>query len=415
MARVSLPAVNTLSKTGSTKLRGDVTLTGGTNVTLTQSGQDISIAAASGGIGGSTGSTDRAIIIANGTGGATVQASTPIINSDGGIEAETNTTSTAPLELTQSDGNQESPILAINGVDGVNIGMPGLAIGPNTNALLHVGYYKKKVNGSDTANFGDGDRLLYGSIWCEDCVGANAPIKAPEGNRRADTIKAGEIIISRNEFTGELIAGEVDKVEFHPNPERAGVFINDYPWPISIFHRAWINDDYVLISTLKVGDYFRNSKNEKVWCYQITPAPLQPTYNFRMKNQKHPNYFVDDLLVHNKCPFFFYLDESMEHPWRCQGTFITGMDSPEKEGVHTLELKDWSDKYYMRELEEERSFIKHMELLAVTKDQKVKIPAKMKFPLQLKQEDIIPIEFEKRPEETLKLYLLSAGYYVENK
>ncbi len=41
--------VTSINKTGSTALTGAVTLTGGTNVTLTQSGQDISIAASGGG------------------------------------------------------------------------------------------------------------------------------------------------------------------------------------------------------------------------------------------------------------------------------------------------------------------------------------------------------------------------------
>ncbi len=43
--------VTSINKTGSTALTGAVTLTGGTNVTLTQSGQDISIAATGGGSG----------------------------------------------------------------------------------------------------------------------------------------------------------------------------------------------------------------------------------------------------------------------------------------------------------------------------------------------------------------------------
>ncbi len=47
----AMPAtpVTTINKTGATALTGAVTLTGGTNVTLTQSGQDISIAASGGG------------------------------------------------------------------------------------------------------------------------------------------------------------------------------------------------------------------------------------------------------------------------------------------------------------------------------------------------------------------------------
>ena len=46
---VILKGVKSLAKAGSAKLKGDVTLTGGTNVTITQSGNDISIAADGGG------------------------------------------------------------------------------------------------------------------------------------------------------------------------------------------------------------------------------------------------------------------------------------------------------------------------------------------------------------------------------
>lgn len=50
---VNKRGVNSVSKSGSAKLKGDVTLTAGTNVTLTQSGQDISIASSGSGTGGS--------------------------------------------------------------------------------------------------------------------------------------------------------------------------------------------------------------------------------------------------------------------------------------------------------------------------------------------------------------------------
>lgn len=43
--------ITTIKKTGSTTLTGDFTLTGGTNVTLTQTGNDILIAAAGGSAG----------------------------------------------------------------------------------------------------------------------------------------------------------------------------------------------------------------------------------------------------------------------------------------------------------------------------------------------------------------------------
>jgi len=56
---VTVPGVTTIRKAGDALLRGDVTLTAGSNVTLTQSGQNITIASSGGG-GGSAG--DEAIL-----------------------------------------------------------------------------------------------------------------------------------------------------------------------------------------------------------------------------------------------------------------------------------------------------------------------------------------------------------------
>lgn len=44
----TIAGVSSLAKAGSVKLKANVTLTGGTNITLTQAGQDISIAASGG-------------------------------------------------------------------------------------------------------------------------------------------------------------------------------------------------------------------------------------------------------------------------------------------------------------------------------------------------------------------------------
>jgi len=62
----------------------DLTLVAGTNITLTPSGDNLTITAASGG-GVVSGDTDNAVLRADGTGGSTSQGSTVIINDSGDI------------------------------------------------------------------------------------------------------------------------------------------------------------------------------------------------------------------------------------------------------------------------------------------------------------------------------------------
>lgn len=72
--------VTSLSKDGSAKLKGDVTLSEGTGVTLTQTGQDIEIAATggsgSGDVTGPASSTDNTIAVFDGTDGKTIKQGT---------------------------------------------------------------------------------------------------------------------------------------------------------------------------------------------------------------------------------------------------------------------------------------------------------------------------------------------------
>lgn len=80
--------VTSLSKSGSAKLKGDVTLSEGTGVTLTQSGQDISIAASGGGTGdvvGPASATDEAIARFDTTTGKLIQNSNVTISDGGNI------------------------------------------------------------------------------------------------------------------------------------------------------------------------------------------------------------------------------------------------------------------------------------------------------------------------------------------
>lgn len=100
--QASSSRVSSINKTGSTPLIGAVTLSQGTNVTLTQSGQDISIAATGGGGGGGD-------FMANGT-----------VPMTGLLTLATGTTTVAPLKMVAGT-NLTTPIAGIFEFDGTSL------------------------------------------------------------------------------------------------------------------------------------------------------------------------------------------------------------------------------------------------------------------------------------------------------
>lgn len=413
MARVSVPDVASIAKAGSAGLTGAVTLTGGTNVTLTQSGQDISIAAASGGIGGSTGSTDNRILRADGTGGATLQNSGGTINDAGGAEFSTSS-STAPIKITNTDANLETPLFDVNGVDGVTTGLPGVAIGPNTNALLDVGYIKLSLNGEYAHDFGEGERYLYLTIMCEDCFEGSTLILTPQGLKRIDELKVGDQVISQNQDISEQRVNTIKEISAHP--EAKGYILLNEKLKVSKTHRVWVNDSWKHVRDIQIGDYLRNSNNDKVWVFQLTPV-VEPctTYNLIMDNQKMANYFADDLLVHNKCPFLYYYDEGADYPWICQGTFIVGKDAPEKRGVDRIKLKNIASKFFIREIEPETSVIHKVRLIASNGTEEIILDTigPQLFPCVITQGQTFVVNFQPIPPNTIDLWFEADGYYIE--
>lgn len=364
------------------------------------------------GIGGSTGATDNRVLRADGTGGSTVQSSGVTINDDGGIEASTNSLTTAPIKATNSNSAIKAAVLDLNGVDGVNIGLPGSGIGPNGgNALFDRGYVKVRINGLDAENFGDGDQDLFIPIMSEDCFTGDTLVKTPDGERRIDSLKVGDRVMSKNFDINELCENTIKQVSVHATA-RGYILLNE-KLKVSAHHRIWANDSWKRVSEIQIGDYLRNSHWGKVWVFAIDPVQdPQPTYNLVMQNQRMANYFVgygvDFLMCHNKCPFWFYYSGAAggDFPWRCQGTFITECDG--KTGTTLTKLTHHSSVYYAWEIEPEVSDIEHLELVADGQVLRCLSP----LPFTLKQGEKKKLQFEEIPKGTRELLLRATGKYV---
>lgn len=122
--------VASINKTGSTPLIGKVTLTGGTNVTLTQSGQDISIAATGGVLWNEVTGISQTAAVNNGY----------ILNNAGLV--------TLTLPSTASVGDV---------VEVAGKGAGGWKVGQNSGQLIHFG--------STTTTTGTGGSLASVNQW----------------------------------------------------------------------------------------------------------------------------------------------------------------------------------------------------------------------------------------------------------
>lgn len=366
------------------------------------------------GIGGTVGTTDNAIPRADGAGGNTLQGSTGIVNDSGGAEFVTNSVTVAPIKVTQSDGNQEAPIFDINGTDGATTGLPGVAIGPNTNALLDVGFIKVSINGEYAHDFGEGGRYLFIPVMCEDCFEGSTLILTPQGLKRIDELKVGDQVISQNQDISEQRVNTIKEISAHPNAK--GYILLNEKLKVSRTHRVWVNDSWKHTRDIQIGDYLRNSNNKKVWVFQLTPVEHPcTTYNLIMDNQKMANYFADDLLVHNKCPFLYYYDEGAEYPWQCQGTFIVGKDAPEKRGVDRIKLKNIASKFFIKEIEPETSVIHKVRLIASNGTEEIILDTigPQLFPCVITQGQTFVVNFQPIPPGTTDLWFEADGYYIE--
>lgn len=375
-------------------------------------------------LAGTVGTTDNAIVRADGTGGKTAQGSGSTVSDNGGIVAESTVIGEAAIKLTNNSVNSggfSPPLVEFSSTNTESVYIDNGPLEPlYGGAVVLDGVVRVNVNGvRGDVNLGsESGYPYYLGIYVPECFLAGTRIDTPDGQRPIEEIQVGDKVYSMNpDDPGVMIENEVTHALTHPN--RPGYLIINERVKVTSRHKVYSNGSWKPIGEVAIGDWMLNQLGEKVWIYQIEEvvSPGTTTHNLKLKHQGVPNYFAEDLLVHNKCPFLYSFDPAKKYPWVYENTFIYELDSPEKKATQRRKLRTLTNKFYIRELEPETSYIEKLQLIAVTPSVEMSLRRidKRAASLTLSQGDIIPIEFEPIPEGTTELYLEATGYYIENK
>jgi hypothetical protein len=108
------------------------TLTAGSNITITNGGGSITIAAASGALSGTTGSTANALLRADGTGGSTVKDSSVLIDDSGNIDNVVNLTASGVFNTTQHYRVGGTQVVGAQAAAEADVSLSGSVLGGDT-------------------------------------------------------------------------------------------------------------------------------------------------------------------------------------------------------------------------------------------------------------------------------------------
>lgn len=124
-------------------------------------------------------------------------------------------------------------------------------------------------------------------------------IMADGVTKEIQDIQSGDLILSYNIFTKNLVKNRVAKLLIHPDIDGDYYIING-KLSVTGNHRMWVNNEvWEKIENLKVGDTFLNSKKEKVKISSIERLKgVNTVYNLHIDAIEH-SYFAENVLAHN--------------------------------------------------------------------------------------------------------------------
>lgn len=351
-----------------------------------------------------------------------------------------NSTTVAPAKFTQLDNTlSESPMVEYVGGNQVinpNNGGVGLEGG---NGLVLTGVMKVRVNGLDAVDPGIGaDRPLLQTFYVEDCFAEGTLIYTPDGWEKIESLEAGRVIYSMHVDTRKLIPNKIAKMERH---ERGIIqaIINNVLYTNN-HHTIFADGQWRKVSEVKHGMMMIDKDGNDVPIFKIerknpvlTEDNRQVTYNLKMENQNLANYLTPVGVVHNKCPYGYHVDELGNEIYL--GTYLTGLEGKENEGVDLLKLEVLTNKIYGFEWDKgETSYLKKATLLCGNPEkpdailEQINRPTKDGWKYTVEGDYVVTrnpnggrdsagricMEFPPIPESTTELWLRTEGYYINH-
>jgi hypothetical protein len=134
------------------------------------------------------------------------------------------------------------------------------------------------------------------------CLSPDTKITAINGDKRIDTIKMGDEVLSYNQITGELAFNKVTNVWSVPNSDGKyhRIYYDKGKWVDATWdHKFYVNGVYVEARDLKVGDKLlsKSLQEQPIEKIEIIENVTEPVWDLTVENNH--NFFANGVLSHN--------------------------------------------------------------------------------------------------------------------
>lgn len=164
---------------------------------------------------------------------------------------------------------------------------------------VKITYFFSKVSSYDNLDLLLGDDKLLAYVPC--FLGETKILMSDGSLKQIKDIKEGNEVFSYDFTTKNLVKSNVLKLKIKENNPGGYLLINNI-LKVTSDHRIWKNNAvWEEAKNFKIGDWFTDSKGNKVELKIVSPVPgVFTVFNLYLDGELN-NFFAEDILVHNIC------------------------------------------------------------------------------------------------------------------